>query len=235
MNTHSEIHTLESFTAYYNELKKVSMGRLYHPQKFKVTKTKITKKAITTQRPNQIYGTGWETIVIEPAKKCTVVDTNGLAKLYQAASKYLYNCKMKRISSEGKWREGIGYIPSTNKGFADLHGIIDGYAIYCEMKQPNETHLDSQKKFKTWVESHKGFYFIATNFKDFQIQMNAIMAKIKALPSRFYMAKGLNYEITGTRTADNGQVFDTIRREDGKLFEVERNKLLENVTDWIKK
>ena len=147
--------TLQQFTQAYN-LKRSQMNPPRHAVTFPLMKSKITKKREQTWG---VDGNGVPVLISEvKAVSKQVVDTNSITKLYQAMFEYFLGVELKRISSEGKYRHGIGYIKNTNKGFADLHGMYQGKAIYIEVKQSKEKMLPSQIEFKQWVESGGGIY-----------------------------------------------------------------------------
>jgi len=153
--------TQPQFEQLYNE-SRAKKGR--HSVTFPLMKSKITKKAIFKDIVDQ-QGRPERIITEKPISK-KVFDTNKFNELCQAVWEYYTNTKLKRISSEGKWRPGIGFIKSTNKGFADLHGLYNGRAIYIETKQEKEKHLQSQKDFAKWVHDGGGIYVSVRSFED---------------------------------------------------------------------
>lgn len=155
--------TLQTFTTLYNQERK----RLYpykHDVTFSIMKSKVTKKSVVTYEADQ-YGRPIE-ISRTPSISKQVVDTNGFTKLCQAVWEFYLNTDLKRISSEGKYRPGVGFIKNENRGFADLHGIFKGRSIYIEIKQTSENHLKSQKEFAEWVRSGGGIYVSVRSFED---------------------------------------------------------------------
>jgi hypothetical protein len=136
----------------------------HHAVKFTLTKRKVIKKRITKTVVSESGIPRLE--VVSPVVTKEAVDTNGITKLYQAMWEYYLRTKLKRISSEGSWRPGIGFIKNQNKGFADLHGLHNGIGFYIEVKRPTENHLKSQQKFSQWVESGGAYYLTALCFDD---------------------------------------------------------------------
>jgi hypothetical protein len=102
-------------------------------------------------------------------------NTNNFNALCQAVWEYYTGNVLKRISSEGKYRVGVGFIPSTNKGFADLHGMYKGRAVYIETKQRNEKHLKSQQDFMQWVRDGGGIYHTVRSFEDMYLVTQNIL------------------------------------------------------------
>lgn len=155
--------TLEQFTQLWNA-KRALMTPPRHAERFSIEKSKITKKR---EQKWGVDGNGVPILISEvKAVSKQVVDTNGLTKLYQAMWAYFLGVELKRISSEGNYRHGIGFIKSSNKGIADLMGGYNGKVYYLEMKQKAEKLLPSQIAFKAWVESFGGEYHIVKGFED---------------------------------------------------------------------
>ena len=155
--------TIKEFTKLWNEYR-ASLDPPRYAVKFSIEKTRIVKKRVDTYKANE---NGVPVLQSrEPAVSKRVVDTGGLTKLYQAMFKYFLGTDLKRISSEGSYRPGVGFIPSSNKGIADLMGGYNGKVYYIEMKQKKEKMLPTQVKFKEWVNSFGGEYHIVTGFDD---------------------------------------------------------------------
>jgi len=153
--------TLEQFQTLWNEDRK-RQGK--HAEKFSLTKRKVTKKqqiqyAMTENMiPTEVSRT--------PAVSKVVEDTNGKTYLFKCMWQLMLGTEMKRISSEGNYRHGIGFIKSPNKGIADLMGGYKGITYYVEVKQPFEKLLPSQIKFKAWVESFGGQYHVCKTYEE---------------------------------------------------------------------
>ena len=161
--------TLEQFTTAWNHDRK-RQGK--HAEKFSVTKRKVTKKQITHYKMND------NGIPVEcgktPAISKVVEDTNGKTYLFKCMWSLFLGSEMKRISSEGNYRHGIGFIKSPNKGIADLMGGYKGITYYIEVKQNKEKLLPSQIKFKAWVESFGGQYHIARTYDEMYALIQSI-------------------------------------------------------------
>jgi len=104
-----------------------------------------------------------------------VFDTNKFNELCQVVWEYYTGTQLKRISSEGKWRPGVGYIKNENRGFSDLLGMYNGKSVYIETKQSKENHLDSQKAFSEWVNDGGGVYVSVRSFEDMWEVTHAII------------------------------------------------------------
>lgn len=167
--------TIQQFTTIYNERRKEKMGNTYFPRKFSVMKSKVTKKAVVTYDVDK-YGRPFE-VNRTPTISKQVVDTNGLVVLYKAMCEYFLEVDIKRISSEGSYRKGIGYIKSPNKGVSDLMLAYKGNVYFIEMKQAKEKQLESQVKFQQWTEKGGVRYCIVRGFEDMLNLINEIKYK----------------------------------------------------------
>ena len=153
----------KAFEEAYNEKRKLEMGRLFYKKSFPLWTSKVTKKATKKTMMTDV-GVPYS-VVIDPAKSKVVFNTNNFNSLIVAFLEY-HGHSFRRVSSEGRYRKDIGYIKSPNKGFSDVHGIMNGRAIYIETKQANESHLKSQKEFKQWVEKGGGIYITLRSFEE---------------------------------------------------------------------
>jgi hypothetical protein len=155
--------TLKEFTTIYND-QRSKMNPPRHKVTFSLMKSKVIKKRKDSYVADE---NGVPKIVgREEAVSKVVEDTNGKTKLFQALWDYYIGTQLKRISSEGNYRHGIGFVKSSNKGFSDLHGIDNGKPFYIEVKRLNESHLKSQIKFAKFVTDGGGYYLTAITFDD---------------------------------------------------------------------
>ncbi len=153
--------TLQQFTTAWNDDRK-RQGK--HAERFSLTKRKVTKKQ-TIQYALNDNGIPVE-VSRTPAISKVVEDTNGKTYLFKCMWSLFLGSEMKRISSEGNYRHGIGFIKSPNKGIADLMGGYKGITYYVEVKTAKEKLLPSQIKFKEWVESFGGQYHVIHSFNE---------------------------------------------------------------------
>ena len=161
--------TQSEFETLYNERRKQA-GK--HKKTFPLITTKVIKKRQDIYKADE---NGVPTLVERiPGVSKKAFDTNNFNALCQAVWEYYTGTQLKRISSEGRYRPGIGFIKSTNRGFADLHGIYKGRGIYIETKQVNEKHLKSQKQFKQWVIDGGGLYETVRSFEDMYLLTHTI-------------------------------------------------------------
>lgn len=165
--------TRTEFIQAYNERRFRTMEQGYYPIKFPEFKSKTVKERITK---DMILPSGVpDRVVLSPKVSKKVVDTNSNTKLYQAVWEYFLGGKCKRVESEGRWRQGVGYIPSSNKGHSDLTGMYGGNVYYIEVKQPKEKHLQSQVDFCRWVNEGGGHYHTVRSFDDMYNLVQSIL------------------------------------------------------------
>lgn len=159
-----ELITQAEFEVIWNIRRKELHPVGFYKVSFPLMTTKVIKKSERIYKSDE---NGVPTLVQTiPGISKKAFNTNNFNKLCQAVWEYYTGTKLKRISSEGSYRTGIGFIKSPNKGFADLHGIYKGRSVYIETKQSKEAHLKSQKKFAEWVREGGGLYHTVRSFED---------------------------------------------------------------------
>jgi hypothetical protein len=159
-----ELITQAEFEVLWNIRRKELHPVGFYKVSFPLMTTKVIKKRQDIYKADE---NGVPTLVERiPGVSKKAFNTNNFNALCQAVWEYYTGNVLKRISSEGKYRVGVGFIPSTNKGFADLHGMYKGRAVYIETKQRNEKHLKSQKEFMQWVREGGGIYHTVRSFED---------------------------------------------------------------------
>lgn len=156
--------TQTQFEQLYNARREQEIKVGFYKKTFPLMKSKVTKKAVYKDILSE-SGVPSRVLMVPPISK-KVFDTNMFNVLCQEVWFYYIGTKLKRISSEGKYRPGVGFIKSENRGFADLHGNFNGRAVYIETKQVSENHLKSQKDFAEWVRSGGGIYVSTRSFED---------------------------------------------------------------------
>lgn len=174
------INTIVSIKA-FQDLHNAAKGDPRKPpypvqERFTIEKTRTIKPAVIETRLNE-SGVPYNVQTAPPVTK-RVFDTNGFTKLALAYLRY-QGFEAKRISSEGKWRKGIGYIPSENKGIADIMAIRDGRVYFIEVKQPKEAQLESQQKFEAWATKAGAPYAIVRGWEDLQQKILTILNNIQ--------------------------------------------------------
>jgi hypothetical protein len=145
-------------------------------KKYSLTKRKAIQKRITELQTDE-RGVPFE-VVKQPLVSKSVTDTNGITKLIVDYLRYVYGSKsIRRISSEGKYRVGIGYIRSENKGLSDIEGMVNGKFLSLELKIGKDKQLDSQKARQIEVENDGGIYYLCKwiDFETFQTEMQNLI------------------------------------------------------------
>lgn len=159
-----ELITQAEFEVLWNIRRKELHPVGFYKVSFPLMTTKVIKKSERIYKADE---NGVPTLVQTiPGISKKAFNTNNFNKLCQAVWEYYTGTKLKRISSEGRYRPGIGFIASPNKGFADLHGIYKSRSVYIETKQSREAHLKSQKEFAEWVRQGGGLYHTVRSFED---------------------------------------------------------------------
>jgi hypothetical protein len=99
-------------------------------------------------------------------------NTNKFTDLIIAYLKSVHNCNSaRRISSEGRYRKGIGYIAGLNKGMEDIQCILKGRLFAIEVKSKSDRIGPDQLKRKAALESDGGHYIVATSFEQVQTEL----------------------------------------------------------------
>ena len=145
-------------------------------RKYSVTKRKPIQKRISAVEMDE-RGVPLEVVKQKLISK-EVVDTNGITKLILDYLRYVYgSSSVRRISSEGKYRPGVGFIPSSNKGMSDIEGIIYGKFLSLEVKIGKDTIRDSQLKRKSEIEKDGGIYYLCKwiDFEHFQREIQELI------------------------------------------------------------
>jgi hypothetical protein len=145
-------------------------------KKYSLTKRKAIQKKIAQVEIDE-RGVPLE-VVKQPLITKSVTDTNGITKLIVDYLRYVYNSKsIRRISSEGKYRVGIGYIRSENKGLSDIEGICNGKFLSLELKIGKDQIRESQLKRKREIENDGGIYYLCKwiDFEQFQEEIQKLI------------------------------------------------------------
>jgi hypothetical protein len=145
-------------------------------KKYSLTKRKAVQKRITELQTDE-RGVPFE-VTKQPLVSKSVTDTNGITKLIVDYLRYVYgSSSIRRISSEGKYRVGIGYIRSENKGLSDIEGIVNGKFLSLELKIGKDKQRDSQKARQIEVENDGGIYYLCKwiDFETFQTEIQNLI------------------------------------------------------------
>ena len=147
-------------------------------RKYSVTKRKAVQKRISEVQIDE-RGVPLEVIKQSLITK-SVHDTNGITKLILDYLRYVYgSSSIRRISSEGKYRPGIGFIPSSNKGLSDIEGFCNGKFVSIEIKVGKDKQRESQIKRQKEIEADGGIYYLCKweSFEKFQEEIQQLFDK----------------------------------------------------------
>lgn len=173
------IYTLKQFIEYVHMvdcLNTTAPPYTVPKRKYSVTKRKAIQKRISQVEIDE-RGVPLEVVKQKLISK-QVHDTNGITKLILDYLRYVYgSSSVRRISSEGKYRPGVGFIPSSNKGMSDIEGIIYGRFLSLEIKVGKDSIRDSQLKRKAEIEKDGGIYYLCkwTDFEQFQREIQQLI------------------------------------------------------------
>jgi hypothetical protein len=174
-----KIYTIPEFELYYhNEYKRnkqpFALWQTLPIERFNLSKKKVVKKRKTELTTNHL-DVPVNTIIAHKVTKDTF-NTNKFTDLIIAYLKSVHGCNSaRRISSEGRYRPGVGFLKGTHTGMEDIQAIIKGKLFAIEVKSPTDRMSDEQKKRKSAVESDGGHYIIATSFEQVQEEIFAIL------------------------------------------------------------
>jgi len=170
-----KIYTIPEFEHYYhNTYKRNKMAEAFWntltTERFNLTKKKVVKKRKTELTTNHLDLP--INNVIQHKETKDAFNTNKFTDLIIAYLKSVHGCNSaRRISSEGRYRKGIGYIAGLNKGMEDIQCILKGRMFAIEVKSPTDKISEAQLKRKAAVESDGGHYIIATSFEQVQTEI----------------------------------------------------------------
>ena len=112
-------------------------------------------------------------VLISEGSKITKRDTNGFTKLILTALRSLWDLgtmkdkQVRRISSEGRYRKGVGFISGLNKGMGDIEGVTnEARAIYIEVKHKDKLLKEQSERYQMIVRTG-GIAIVATDFGQF--------------------------------------------------------------------
>ena len=165
---------LEFETYYHNTYKRSNMAEAFWNtlpiERFNLNKKKVVKKRkaeLTTNHLDLPVNN-----ILQPKETKDAFNTNKFTDLIIAYLKSVHNCNSaRRISSEGRYRKGIGYIAGLNKGMEDIQCILNGRLFAIEVKSKNDRQSDIQKKRMNELRADNGVYIIATSFEQVQTDL----------------------------------------------------------------
>jgi hypothetical protein len=174
-----KIYTIPEFELYYhNEYKRSNMAQAFWQtlpiERFNLSKKKVTKKRKTELTTNHLDLPVNK--ILQPKETKDAFNTNKFTDLIIAYLKSVHSCNSaRRISSEGRYRPGVGFLKGTHTGMEDIQCILKGKLFAIEVKSPSDRMSDEQKKRKAAVESDGGYYIVATSFEGVQEDILSIL------------------------------------------------------------
>ena len=173
-----KIYTIPEFELYYHQWKKTTMNeRVWETlpiERFNLNMKKVVKKRKTEVVPGKFEIP--TLIITDPKVTKDAFNTNKFTDLIIAYLKSVHGCNSaRRISSEGRYRKGVGYIKGLNKGMEDIQAIINGRMFAIEVKSPTDKISSDQLKRKAALEKDGGIYIIATSFEQVQEEILSIL------------------------------------------------------------
>ncbi len=166
-----KIFSIPEFEQFFHDWKRTQMQPRFHDtlpiERFKLTKKKIVKKRKVETVPGKFEIP--TNVTVDPLVTKDAIDTNRFTDLVIAYLKSVHNCSTaRRISSEGRYREGIGWLKGLNKGMEDIQCVLKGRLFAIEVKMGTDKPSDVQLKRKAAVESDGGVYIFASGFEQVQ-------------------------------------------------------------------
>ena len=173
------IYTIPEFEHYYhNTYKRSNMAEAFWNtlpiERFNLNKKKVVKKRkaeLTTNHLDLPVNN-----ILQHKETKDAFNTNKFTDLIIAYLKSVHGCNSaRRISSEGRYRPGVGFLKGTHTGMEDIQALIKGKLFALEVKSPSDRMSDEQKKRKAAVESDGGHYIVATSFEQVQSDLLSIL------------------------------------------------------------
>jgi hypothetical protein len=174
-----KIYTIPEFELFYHNTYKRNKQPLALWQTLPMERFKLTKKKVTKKRKTEVVPGKFEIptlITTDPKLTKDAFNTNKFTDLIIAYLKSVHNCSSaRRISSEGRYRKGIGYIAGLNKGMEDIQCVLNGRMFAIEVKSPSDRISSDQLKRKAELEKDGGVYIIAEGFEQLQEEILSIL------------------------------------------------------------
>ena len=174
-----KIYTIPEFELFYhNEYKRSNMAQAFW-QTLPIERFNLNKKKVVKKRKSQLTTNHLDVPInniIEHKVTKDAFNTNKFTDLIIAYLKSVHSCNSaRRISSEGRYRPGVGFLKGTHTGMEDIQCILKGKLFAIEVKSPSDRMSDEQKKRKAAVESDGGYYIVATSFEGVQEDILSIL------------------------------------------------------------
>ena len=173
-----QILTIPEFEQLNHEAKRAKYSS-HSFQFLPVERYNLNKKKVVQDRKTKLNKSHIGIPIVEVVQRKVTKDafnTNRFTDLIIDYLKIIYNCNSaRRISSEGRYRKGIGYIKGINNGMEDIQAIINGKLVAIEVKSPTDKISPDQLKRKAAIEADGGIYIIAKTFDVFQQDIQVLI------------------------------------------------------------
>jgi len=166
-----KIFSIPEFEQYYHQWRKTQMNeRVWETlpiKRFNLSKKKVVKKRKTETVPGKFEIP--TNVTVDPLVTKDAFDTNKFNDLVVAYFRSVHGSQsFRRISSEGRYREGIGYIKGINNGLEDCGGTVNGRTVGVETKSTKDTMKPEQKERMNALRADGGIYIIGRDFEQIQ-------------------------------------------------------------------
>jgi hypothetical protein len=167
-----KIYTIPEFELFYHNTYKRNKQPLALWQTLPIERFNLSKKKVVKKRKTELTTNHLDVPInniIEHKVTKDAFNTNKFTDLIIAYLKSVHGCNSaRRISSEGRYRHGVGFLKGTHTGMEDIQCLLKGKLFAIEVKSPSDRMSDEQKKRKAAVESDGGYYIVATSFEQLQ-------------------------------------------------------------------
>jgi hypothetical protein len=174
-----KIYTIPEFELYYHNTYKRNKQPFALWQTLPIERFNLNKKKVVKKRKAELTTNHLDLPVnkiLQPKETKDAFNTNKFTDLIIAYLKSVHNCSSaRRISSEGRYRPGVGFLKGTHTGMEDIQCILKGKLFALEVKSPSDRMGEAQLKRKAAVESDGGYYIVATSFEGVQEDILSIL------------------------------------------------------------
>ena len=174
-----KIYTIPEFELYYHNTYKRNKQPFALWQTLPIERFNLNKKKVVKKRKAELTTNHLDLPVnkiLQPKETKDAFNTNKFTDLIIAYLKSVHNCSSaRRISSEGRYRPGVGFLKGTHTGMEDIQCILKGKLFALEVKSPSDRMGEAQLKRKAAVENDGGYYIVATSFEGVQEDILSIL------------------------------------------------------------
>lgn len=177
-----KIYTIPEFELFYHNTYKRNKQPFALWQTLPIERFNLNKKKVVKKRKSELTTNHLDLPVnkiLQPKETKDAFNTNKFTDLIIAYLKSVHSCNSaRRISSEGRYRPGVGFLKGTHTGMEDIQCILKGKLFALEVKSPSDRMGEAQLKRKAAVESDGGYYIVATSFEGVQEDILSILGLV---------------------------------------------------------